>query len=36
LADGPPLMRGFADPAKAEGSRRNLHARAISLSIHVI
>jgi hypothetical protein len=33
LADGPPLIRGFAGPAEPERLCRNLHARALLLSI---
>jgi hypothetical protein len=33
LADGPPLIRDFADPAEPDTLRRKLHARAYFLSI---
>jgi len=31
LADGPPLKRGFADPAEPDTLCRKLHARAFLL-----
>jgi hypothetical protein len=31
LADAPPLIRGFADPAEPDRPCRNLHARAFLL-----
>jgi hypothetical protein len=33
LADGPPLKRGFADPAEPDRLCRKLHARAFLVSI---
>jgi hypothetical protein len=33
LADGPPLKRGFADPAEPDRLSRKLHATAFLVSI---
>jgi hypothetical protein len=33
LADGPPLIRGFADAAEPAGHHRNLHAMACLMVI---